>query len=593
MKQITPFLIIGLMLGFAAIAMAHPDLDEYEGAGTCAGCHSGFIFDAQTVAENFLTTVHGAFGTEVTEDFGIFTQEEDPVTGFYGKTNRYCGLPGSITHVNWIGRFQGNNPNTPGGLPGGCVRCHPSDGSFETNNIPGDAWGRIDCMICHAETYIVNGTEIVNAGARQPVSDASSPTGWRLALPTGDDLQTTSGSIDAQVTTNACQRCHLYAGGGYMNKRGHDFVQDDVHTAALECIDCHQVDNHKIAMGHTKPALWTNEMTGQPVNDEVSCAYCHIETGSGPTPEHNGFPSVHFDKIACETCHIPTVKGMTEKHFDDIVQVLSNNLFMQWTFAATNIDPENPAIPDYHWYNGTVYDNVSPRGTMEDGKIYPWKTLRAMVPEDVATGIMLPLKLGKVFGADSSLSNYGGDESACVDDAIRTGVQLAASAQPDQYGELAPGGTYSGTYEWVWDEMIMAINHGVKPAEEANTCFDCHAEGAGIWDWQDLGYGENPYPMAVKEVPGKITPDRFNLEQNYPNPFNPTTTLAFSLPHSEWVTLRVFDVNGREVAKLVDDWYQGGSYETTFDADFLASGIYFARFEAGDVVQTHKMMLIK
>jgi hypothetical protein len=594
----TAMLIFGLLL-LSNSLFAHPELDEYEGAATCAECHSGYIFDAQEVAETFLTSVHGAFWTEVTEGFGIYDQNENPVTGNYGKTNRYCGLPGSITHINWIGLMQVGNPNFPEGIPGGCARCHPSDASFKTASIvpgqavPADIWEGVDCMLCHAETYKVNGQTLVNAGTRRPVTDVSSPTGFRIMLPSDDDLTESSASISAEVTTNACQRCHLYAGGGYINKRGHDFAQDDVHAASMGCTDCHPVMDHKIGMGRSKPACWTNELNGHPENDQVSCSYCHLEAGIGPEPEHTGFPSNHFDAIACETCHITDVKGLVNKHFDQIKQVLSNGLFKQWTFEAQKIT-DTAILPDYHWYNGTVYDNVSPRGSLGDGKIYPFKTMEAYVPVDAATGIMLPIKLGKIFGADSTLSNYDGDTLAVVDDAIRTGVKLAATAQPGDYGALVDtAGNYTADYEWHWDTMVMALNHGIDPAEDAYTCFDCHAEGIGIMPWTELGYSENPYPMGVKELPDDGMPNEYRLNQNFPNPFNPSTSIQFSIAETGRVDLAVYDVTGKLVEELFAGNLDAGSYQYSFHGDDLASGVYFYKLNTENYNETRKMVLMK
>ncbi len=89
------------------------------------------------------------------------------------------------------------------------------------------------------------------------------------------------------------------------------------------------------------------------------------------------------------------------------------------------------------------------------------------------------------------------------------------------------------------------------------------------------------------------TPTNYSLYQNYPNPFNPSTTISFTLPKSSYVTLKVYDVLGREVAELVNDNLQAGSHSINFDASRLSSGTYFYRLQAGDVVQIKKMMLIK
>ena len=90
-----------------------------------------------------------------------------------------------------------------------------------------------------------------------------------------------------------------------------------------------------------------------------------------------------------------------------------------------------------------------------------------------------------------------------------------------------------------------------------------------------------------------LSPTEFVLLQNYPNPFNPTTTISFTIPHSSFTILRVYDVLGREVATLMNDQLSAGKYERTFDASKLASGIYVYRLQAGTFVQTRKLAVLK
>ncbi|MBC8041854.1 MAG: T9SS type A sorting domain-containing protein [Rhizobacter sp.] len=85
----------------------------------------------------------------------------------------------------------------------------------------------------------------------------------------------------------------------------------------------------------------------------------------------------------------------------------------------------------------------------------------------------------------------------------------------------------------------------------------------------------------------------FRLMQNYPNPFNPATTIQYSIPTAETVSLKVYDILGREVATLVNSRQIAGTYRVNFNAARFASGMYFYRVKAGDVVLTKKMMLIK
>ncbi len=96
-------------------------------------------------------------------------------------------------------------------------------------------------------------------------------------------------------------------------------------------------------------------------------------------------------------------------------------------------------------------------------------------------------------------------------------------------------------------------------------------------------------------------PAEFSLEQNYPNPFNPTTTIKYSIAPPNLtkeetlqnVTLKVYDVLGREVATLVNEEKSPGNYEVKFDASKLASGVYFYRLTAGNFVSTKKMVLLR
>jgi len=88
-------------------------------------------------------------------------------------------------------------------------------------------------------------------------------------------------------------------------------------------------------------------------------------------------------------------------------------------------------------------------------------------------------------------------------------------------------------------------------------------------------------------------PNNYSLTQNYPNPFNPVTNIKFSIPTSGVVKLVVFDVMGREVATMVNQNLNAGSYIADFDASKLASGIYFYKLITADFTDTKKMMLVK
>lgn len=97
-------------------------------------------------------------------------------------------------------------------------------------------------------------------------------------------------------------------------------------------------------------------------------------------------------------------------------------------------------------------------------------------------------------------------------------------------------------------------------------------------------------PSSVDENNG-FAPEDFMLEQNYPNPFNPATTIAFYLPRSGRVSLKIIDVAGREVMTLADQFMKAGRHEATFEAQGIASGVYFYRLQMGDFSLTKKLVL--
>ncbi|MBS1515194.1 MAG: T9SS type A sorting domain-containing protein [Bacteroidetes bacterium] len=87
--------------------------------------------------------------------------------------------------------------------------------------------------------------------------------------------------------------------------------------------------------------------------------------------------------------------------------------------------------------------------------------------------------------------------------------------------------------------------------------------------------------------------DKYSLSQNYPNPFNPSTKISFSIPTNGFVSLKVYDVTGKEVMTLVNKNMTVGSYSVDFNGALLSSGAYFYRLESGNFVETKKMMLVK
>ncbi|HTX17143.1 MAG TPA: T9SS type A sorting domain-containing protein, partial [Bacteroidota bacterium] len=108
-----------------------------------------------------------------------------------------------------------------------------------------------------------------------------------------------------------------------------------------------------------------------------------------------------------------------------------------------------------------------------------------------------------------------------------------------------------------------------------------------------ITYQENSALVVYGQVDVQIVPTSVSLEQNYPNPFNPSTTIKYSVPSEEHVSLELYDVLGQRVGILVDKMEEAGVHEVVFDASHLATGVYIYRLVAGSSTITKKLLLTK
>ncbi|MBA4312999.1 MAG: hypothetical protein C0417_10255 [Chlorobiaceae bacterium] len=112
-------------------------------------------------------------------------------------------------------------------------------------------------------------------------------------------------------------------------------------------------------------------------------------------------------------------------------------------------------------------------------------------------------------------------------------------------------------------------------------------------------YGDGIWRRSLSEIITSVEqinshiPEKFALNQNYPNPFNPSTTIQFDIPKASFVTLKVYNVLGQEVATLVNENKKIGRYEVEFDGARMASGVYFYKLQTNHFTKTMKLLLIK
>ncbi|MCB0724142.1 MAG: T9SS type A sorting domain-containing protein [Ignavibacteriae bacterium] len=182
-------------------------------------------------------------------------------------------------------------------------------------------------------------------------------------------------------------------------------------------------------------------------------------------------------------------------------------------------------------------------------------------------------------------------------------------------------------WKYAYSKDIYDYPNGLGGTE----CFNPSNTNVGIWNWTTInvgvqavaypnnalsffpnyGYDRQNYdngasqsnviywiltriynPVGISQIGSEI-PSGYSLKQNYPNPFNPTTTIGFEIPAKSLVKLAVYDVLGREVAKLVNSELNPGSYRYEFKGSSLSSGVYYYVLKAGNYVETKKMILTK
>ncbi len=186
-----------------------------------------------------------------------------------------------------------------------------------------------------------------------------------------------------------------------------------------------------------------------------------------------------------------------------------------------------------------------------------------------------------------------------------TGETNVPAYSYNSYAANITGGAAPFTYNWesnygtgTWYSVGNSnpVNFG---GGDPNTYWSLRvtvtdAQGRQTQDMANIYFTGSGGPYSSPKDKGeKPLPTAFSLDQNYPNPFNPSTTITYSLPREARVKLTVFDMLGREVETLVNEVKAAGVYQAPFNSGRLSSGTYFYRLQAGEFVQTRKMVLAK
>lgn len=190
--------------------------------------------------------------------------------------------------------------------------------------------------------------------------------------------------------------------------------------------------------------------------------------------------------------------------------------------------------------------------------------------------------------------------SASVIEGGRVRLDWTTLTETNNYGfEVQKSPSPSTAFETIPNSFIPGHGTTVEPHHYS---YIDETSTAGIWYYRlkqmDLdGTAHYSEPAQVEVLTGvgneSGTATGFMLAQNFPNPFNPTTTIAYAIPATQQVRLKVYDLLGKEVADLVDEVQRAGNHVTTWDASGLAGGVYYYRLTSGSAVETRSLVLVK
>lgn len=417
-----------------------------------------------------------------------------------------------------------------------------ANGGFEAlSNVPIATLG---CQKCHPDT-LPNGTAV----------DPATYT------PSCNDCHIVPGD---EPTIGVCLKCH-----GRMQTEMMAFNLKDVHrdTLGFKCSDCHSTgDIHGDGTAY-------NSMF-EPGAMDVDCINCHTQLPSNP--EHNQ----HSGDIHCATCHMQTVVACYNCHFNSMTQAHIKRAY-------------------------TKIRNFMLIGTRaKDNKIFPasFQSLYYHTPDGKDTTFYT---IAPYFS--HSITRHGRTCSDCHDNAnvqaYNTNGELWIAQWDNSQGALnVSSGVLPIPPDWQTSLKLDFLDYtGVIDTSYTNpSAWTFIKSGADVT--QNMGY---ILPLTAEQMNKLSTPQSidngnptlptaYELKQNYPNPFNPGTTIEFVLPKKAPVTLKIYNLLGGEVARLINGKeLSAGAHKVYFDGHRLASGVYFYQLQTPDYSRTMKMFLMK
>ncbi|MCS7053313.1 MAG: T9SS type A sorting domain-containing protein [Ignavibacterium sp.] len=411
-------------------------------------------------------------------------------------------------------------------------------------NIP---MSQLACKKCHSSTGLYPNGQPINPATYQPSCN---------------DCHNFAAGTSVQEQT--CLNCH---------KRQLDertaYPNQDVHstTANLKCYNCHSKQE---LHGDDGVAYISAK---QPGAVKVKCVNCH------PNPSPNTSHSIHNAKVECSVCHAVSMLTCAGCHFETAVATGKNRAINQ--------------VKDYRLL------------VKKDGKVH----LGGFVTHSYnnKTNYIISSYTSHIIKKNATTcgdchNNMGAGVPA-INEYNNTGSITLAKWNATTKKIDGPTGVVPLVRDWKTafkvDHVTYTGDPTVFPGDPnlwvflKSTTDNSHLYFCEPLDSSTLAkMGVTRFPSSVEFANDNI-PTQFTLKQNYPNPFNPETIIEFSIPQSAYVTLKVYDSVGNEVAELFNGERGAGNYKVNFDGKNLSSGVYYVKMTAGNYSKTIKMVLMR
>lgn len=298
----------------------------------------------------------------------------------------------------------------------------------------------------------------------------------------------------------------------------------------------------------------------------------------------NGYTSIAYNPNSGKTILLG---------FDKVY--VSSDLGIQWTTELTgNFDQVEYSAQQDKFYVSDLSSLLSSDGTVINFQtfaqnVFPLDFAIKDDPSDWKIGL-------------ASFDNfYEIDESGSTISLGLNGLPSGSFVEKVSYNSSAD--TWEGSYDDKivvlntntnqWDEIAQLQNY-VPGLTRIGSSNNSSSFGADILLVATLGGGLYASASAVGiSDDKKIIIDEFKLEQNYPNPFNPLTSIRYSIPKAAFVSIKIYNLVGEEIATIVNEVKSAGNYQIKFNALGLTNGIYFYKLQAGNFTETKKMVLLK